>query len=241
MESMCYLSRQVLKYSGTTAGQAGQGLRNRLFAVRISLEFPHVSFDPPFGFLVVGEFLFVAFECGRVVVSAAVDMLSRVGDVEHFVEDDVLDDVSGHVERIERSAYGDVVMRRVVMAENTICFARGPRQDRFFDRVAKIVAVDRFEYLVEIVGLAFRCGDDLSAFRTFVIGSLQTDRIRLYIGRIDRTGTDRDLLSQQFTHEDIREAFVTRDRHLKADRADTDENLALANSNCMIYADIRVK
>lgn len=67
--------------------------------------------------------MFVAFECGRVVVAAAVDVFCGVGDVEHLVEDYVFDDVSRHIGRIERRADRNMIVRRVVVAEDAICLA----------------------------------------------------------------------------------------------------------------------
>ena len=65
------------------------------------LELSDVSFDPAFGFGVIGEFLLVAFEGGRVVVATTVNVFRRVMNVEHFVEDDVFDHISRRVEGIE--------------------------------------------------------------------------------------------------------------------------------------------
>ncbi len=89
-------------------------------SLRFFLEFAYVSFDPGFGGVVVGKLFLVSFERGGVVVAAAVYVAGRVGDVEHFVEDDVLDDVSRDVSRVERSADRDVVVRRVVVAEDAV-------------------------------------------------------------------------------------------------------------------------
>ena len=72
-----------------------------LFAFSFFFELADVAFDPFFGFQIVGEFLFVSFEGRGVVVAAAVDVFGWVMDVEHFVEDDVLDYVFRHGEGIE--------------------------------------------------------------------------------------------------------------------------------------------
>ena len=87
------------------------------------LEFADIPLDPLFGFKIVGKFLFVAFEGRGVVVAAAVYMFGGVVDVEHFVEDDVFDHVFWDGEGIERAADGNVVVRRVVMAEYAKCFS----------------------------------------------------------------------------------------------------------------------
>ena len=119
---------------------ATAGGTDNLLLLRLFLQPSHIPFDPAFGFVVIGKFLLVAFEGGGVVVAAAVDVFGRVGDVEHFVKDDVFDDVSGNVTRIERPADRDVIVCRVVMAEDAIGFFRGPGEDGFWDRVAKILA-----------------------------------------------------------------------------------------------------
>ena len=54
------------------------------------------------------------------VVSAAVDDLRRVVDVEHFVEDDVFHNEFRDSRRVERFAYDDGLVGRVVVAEDTI-------------------------------------------------------------------------------------------------------------------------
>ena len=87
------------------------------------LESADVAFDPLFGFIVVREFLLVSFEGWGVIVAAAVYVFSRVMDVEHFVEEDVLDHVFWDGEGIERTADRDVIMRCIMMAENAECFS----------------------------------------------------------------------------------------------------------------------
>ena len=119
----------------------------------VSLPFLTATFlnQSAFGFVVIGKFLLVAFEGGGVVVAAAVDVFGRVVDVEHFVKDDVFDDVSRHIDGVKRPADGDVVVRCVVVAEDAVGFLGRPRQHRFWDRVAKILPVNGGKYLVEIV------------------------------------------------------------------------------------------
>ena len=112
-----------------------------LFLFSFFLQPPYVSLDPAFGFLVIGKFLLVAFECGSVIVAAAVDMFCRVMDVEHFVIDDVFDDVTRRFRRVQRYADGDMVVGRVVVAEDAVGLFGGPRQCWFGDRVAKIFGI----------------------------------------------------------------------------------------------------
>ena len=71
----------------------------------------------------MGEFLFVAFEGRSVVVAAAVDVFGRVVDVEHLVKDDIFDHVFWHRQGIERTADRDVVVGRIVMAEDAEGFS----------------------------------------------------------------------------------------------------------------------
>lgn len=54
------------------------------------------------------------------VISPAVNMFCRMGHVEHFVENYMLDDKSRDVRRIERPADDDRVVGSVIMAENTV-------------------------------------------------------------------------------------------------------------------------
>ena len=66
--------------------------------------------------MIVGESSFVPAKRRCVVVSASIVMNGRVVDVEHFVEDYVLNDTCRNVRRIERAADDDRVVRRIVVA-----------------------------------------------------------------------------------------------------------------------------
>lgn len=175
------------------------------------------------------------------IVAAAVYVFGRVCDVEHLVKDDVFDHISRYVGRIERRADRNVIVRRVVVAEDAIGFAGGPRQNGLFDRVTEIVAVYRFEDLVEVICPAFRSGDDLSAPGTFAVSGAFADHRRSNVCRIDLAGTGRDLFSKQLTDQNVCEAFVTCQGHFGAYRTDTDISFAVAQPDRMIYANIRVK
>lgn len=114
--------------SSDTSGQAPDTWRTRTghgrtLSSRRSFQPTNILLNPAVCLVVILELLFVAFECGRVDVAAAVDDADGMGDVEHFVENYVIDYISRHFDRIERAADGDVVERAVVMAENAIGLA----------------------------------------------------------------------------------------------------------------------
>lgn len=60
------------------------------------------------------------------VVSAAVDDLGRVIDMEHFVENDVFHNEFRDRWRVERFADDDGLMRRVMVTENAISLSGRP-------------------------------------------------------------------------------------------------------------------
>ena len=66
----------------------------------------------------------VTTERRRMIVPSAVVMNCRVMDVQHFVEDDVLDDVARHVRCVKRLAYDDRRVRRVMMCEDPVRLLR---------------------------------------------------------------------------------------------------------------------
>ena len=116
-------------------------------------EAKYVIFDPFFGGTIKRESLFVKAKCGRVVVSAAVDRDRWMFDMKHFVKHHVFDNETGRFRRVERTADHDLILRRVVVAEHTKRFSHGPRQIRPADRIAKILDVDVFEDLVQVVNV----------------------------------------------------------------------------------------
>ena len=101
--------------------------------------------------MIVGESSFVPAKSRCVVVSASIVMNRRVMDVEHFVEDYVLNDTWRHVRRIERAADDDRVMGRIVVTKDPVGFACGPGQRWLFQRRVKISSVQPVEYLLQII------------------------------------------------------------------------------------------
>ena len=68
-------------------------------------------FDPAFGRLVVGEASLIASEGRCMVVSTAIDVFGRMGDMEHLVEENVFYDVRRYFAIVERSADSDGLVR----------------------------------------------------------------------------------------------------------------------------------
>ena len=57
-------------------------------------------------------------KCGRVVIAAAVNYSGRMFDVQHLVEEDVLDEPLGNLARIQNLADRNRLMRGVMMTQN---------------------------------------------------------------------------------------------------------------------------
>ena len=112
------------------------------------------------------EFLFVAAEGGRVIVPAPVVVNGRMVDVQHFVKDDIFDDVSRHIRRVERTADDDRVVRRIMMPQNAVSVPGRPRKHWFFNASAEIFRVHAFKDLVQVVYLARVSRNDLAAARS---------------------------------------------------------------------------
>ena len=86
------------------------------FLLRFFFQPPDIPLNPTFRFVVIHKFLLIALESRGVVVAAAVDVFGWVVDVEHFVIDDVFDDVSGDRQSIERFADRDGFVGGIMVA-----------------------------------------------------------------------------------------------------------------------------
>ena len=210
-------------------------------AFRRSLQPPNILLDPAVCLVVILEFFLIAFERRRVDVAAAVDRANGMDNVEHLVENDVIDDISRDVDRIERTADRDVVERAVVVAEDAKRLSCGPGKCRFWDLAAEIVAVQRVEDRIEIIDRSLCRGHNFPTAFGFVRSRFFANKIGLDVGVVNLAGTGRNFLSKQFANENIGKAFVTRQRHFAANVADANVDLAFADADRMIYADIRIK
>jgi hypothetical protein len=72
------------------------------------------------------------------VVTAAIYMLGRVSYVQHFMKDDVFDDILWNTAGIERSAYRNVVVGGIVMTEYPVRLSRRPGKDGLWDRAGEV-------------------------------------------------------------------------------------------------------
>ena len=66
----------------------------------------------------------ITTERRRMIVASAVVMNCRMVNVQHLMEDDVLDDVARHVRCVKRLAYDDRRVRRVMMCEDPVRLLR---------------------------------------------------------------------------------------------------------------------
>lgn len=226
---------------GHAADKRRQKCRHTELPFRRTLQSPNILLDPAVCLVVILEFFLVAFERRRMDVAAAVDDADGMDDMEHLVKNDVVDDVSWDIDRIERTADRDVVERAVVVAEDAKRLSCGPCQCRFWDLIAEIIAIQRIEYRIEIIDRAFRCCNNLTTSLGFVRSGFFANKIRFDVGVINLACAGRNFLAKQFADKNIRQALVTRQRHFAADVTDADIDDSVAYAYRMIYADIRIK
>jgi len=185
--------------------------------------------------------LFAAAEGRGMVVPAAVDDLCRVIDVEHLVEDDVLDDEFRDKGRIERFADDDGLVGGIVVAEDAIGFPYRPGQRRFRQGSAEIGVIERIEDLFEVVDLAFGGGDDLSAMFAFIGDGPNTVLIGRNGGGVYVFCGGGDAAAIKFGDQDQGKGTLGRCRKVPADLGDANENMAVPYADGVVDTDVRVK
>lgn len=67
---------------------------------------------------------FVLPKSGRVVITSAIDMFGRVGNMKHLMKENVFDNKPRNSFRVERPTDRYGVMSRVMMSKNVIALAR---------------------------------------------------------------------------------------------------------------------
>lgn len=126
-------------------------------------QFSYIILDPFFGLVIMRKAPFVAAKSGRVVITSAIVMNGWMRDMQHLVEEHVLNYEPRHRCRIKRAAYRDRVVGGVVMAQDVIALSRRPGQRGFFQTPAKIPKIQLVKHLVQIINLSPSPSDDLLA------------------------------------------------------------------------------
>lgn len=111
------------------------------------------------------------------VISTAVDVPGRVGDVKHLMEEHIFDNESRHIHRIERTTDRDVVVHSIMMPEYPICSPLRPRQRWPLDHPAEVSNVEAAEYLIEVINRSFRGSYNLSSASSFALCGGLPDRL----------------------------------------------------------------
>lgn len=138
--------------------------------LRPPLQFPYIAFDPLFRCVIVFKLLFVAAKCGRVVVAAAVVMHGRVVNMEHFVEDHVIDDEWRGALVVKRTADHDRIVCRIVMPKDAVGPSGRPGQDRAGKPAVEMLLVQSVEDRDKVKMLALVRGYHLPAHLPPVFG-----------------------------------------------------------------------
>ena len=118
------------------------------------LPLPNYVIQPFLRVLVAGKALLFGSKSDRVVIASAVYYPGGMFDVQHFMEEDVLDEPLGTFAGIQDLANRDGLMRGVVMAQNAPGSPFRPRQHRLFDLAVKITSIEPREDPFQIIDLA---------------------------------------------------------------------------------------
>ena len=209
--------------------------------LRVPLQSPHVPFDPPLCRVEVFEFLFVGAEGRGMVVASSVVVDRGVLYVEHFMEDDVLDDIFGHLTRIERPTYNDRFMCSVVVAQDAIRLPDRPGEDGLWDPPAEIGFVEVAEDIRQVVNLALIGGHNLPTTQKLVLGGSLTHFGRFDVVGIDLAGPLRHPSPKDLCDKNVSKSYLAILRHVAADVSYTDVNLPIADANGVMYPCVRIE
>src|ERR1041385_4683374 len=103
------------------------------------------SIEPLLGLLITGVAAFFRAKSWRVIVAAAFNDARGVFDVEHLVEEDVLNEPFRHFRRIQHLADGNSVVRGIVMAEDAARPPARPGQCWHFQRIVEVSSIQSSE------------------------------------------------------------------------------------------------
>src|SRR5581483_2985390 len=113
--------------------------------------------------LVIQIPLFFHAKFERMSFDAAARGTKGMFDVQHFVEEDVFDDVTGHRGTIQPAIHDDLIKRGVETAQLRAPGAGAPAESRTMQTAPEIAAIQTREHRTEIVNHSTRTGFDAAA------------------------------------------------------------------------------
>src|SRR5947209_2186790 len=105
----------------------------------------------PFRLFQLRKELFLCLERSRMYTPAAAAQFHRMPEVQHFMVDQILHSIPGHLGAVKNAADHDGVVRRIIMAKAQAGTVAAPGHLRTRHQTMEEAGIQVFEYLLQVV------------------------------------------------------------------------------------------